>query len=169
MRVTNTYTLGPDPDIDGLTVGAGPEDFTLSARGEKGSRKFSQLRFSCRNRAALLTALYQAVASATALGNANLAYKLLGCVAWIDEPLGGGGAGSFGDRARVQEEATSASTDALSLMGPEDRTGCQCASVSCCSAARAPRCVQDAGAVPRQQVERARQLLAGRDAAADGV
>jgi hypothetical protein len=91
LRITNTYSIGQDADIDGLSLGPGPEEFTLAARADRTSRKFAPLRFSCRQRAALLTDLYQCVAGGSGAAgspaaNAGLAYKLLRCVACGTQP-----------------------------------------------------------------------------------
>ena len=101
LAITNTWTFIGDPDIDSVSVGPGPLEFSLSAR--KDSRvsqsqpfaswqlqdpmltlpldmqsKYKATKFACEQRGPLLTALYQCMASAAVLGQCGVAAKILG-------------------------------------------------------------------------------------------
>lgn len=78
LHVTNTYSFLGDADIDSIQAGPGPDEFVISARGDKKSRSYKPLKFACKQRTQLLTDLFQCIAAASALGRSSLAYKILG-------------------------------------------------------------------------------------------
>eukprot|EP00891_Asterochloris_glomerata_P003749 jgi/Astpho2/3749/Aster-x0176 len=78
LSVTNSWSFVGDPDIDGVAVSSSdPEEFTISAR-QDGKSRYKPSKFSCCQRAALLTLLYQGMAEAAAHRNCSIAAKVMG-------------------------------------------------------------------------------------------
>ncbi|KAK9915634.1 hypothetical protein WJX75_001835 [Coccomyxa subellipsoidea] len=80
LSITNTYSFTGEPDIDGVTVGASEaeeQEFVLSARSDRKS-KYKAVKFSCKQRAPLLTALYQCITLAASEQRCPIATKILG-------------------------------------------------------------------------------------------
>ena len=69
LAITNAWTFANDPDIAGVEVGGESADggaFTLQFRKDKKGIKSRDARFVCRERAAFLTAVFDAFAAAAA-------------------------------------------------------------------------------------------------------
>ncbi|GAX72903.1 hypothetical protein CEUSTIGMA_g358.t1 [Chlamydomonas eustigma] len=65
FKLTNSYSISTDADVDGIVLGAGTDDegeIVINARGDKKS-KFQPLRFLVRGRAQLLTDLFHCMTS----------------------------------------------------------------------------------------------------------
>ncbi|KAK9822709.1 hypothetical protein WJX81_005943 [Elliptochloris bilobata] len=80
LTITNTWSFVGEPDIDAVGVGASDledQDFTMSVRQDAKS-KYKTTRFSCKQRAALLTVMYQCMAHAADSGQCGIAMKMLG-------------------------------------------------------------------------------------------
>lgn len=83
LTVTNVYLFADRTDIDGISIGADPTEFILSARQDEKS-KYKPLKFTCVHRTSLLTDLFQCMAAATAVGKCLIATKILGAA--LDYP-----------------------------------------------------------------------------------
>ncbi|KAK9809260.1 hypothetical protein WJX72_012293 [[Myrmecia] bisecta] len=81
LAITNTWPFCGDSDLDGVLAGspefAEEQDFSLSARNDKKS-KYKAVKFTCKQRASLLTLLYECMSVAAAKGTCPLATKVLG-------------------------------------------------------------------------------------------
>jgi DnaJ family protein C protein 13 len=85
LAVTNAWAFAGDHDIAALEVGSGGENstdgggiFTLHFRKEKKGIKSRDAKFACKDRAAFLTALYDAIADAASRGSSGAGQTLLG-------------------------------------------------------------------------------------------
>jgi DnaJ family protein C protein 13 len=84
LAVTNAWAFAGDHDIAAIEVGGGGENsaeggtFTLHFRKDKKGIKSRDAKFACKDRAAFLTALYDAIADAAARGISGAAPTLLG-------------------------------------------------------------------------------------------
>jgi DnaJ homolog subfamily C member 13 len=86
LAVTNAWAFAGDHDIAAIEVGGGGNaesssaegSFTLHFRKDKKGIKSRDAKFSCKDRAGFLTALYDAIADAAARGISGAAPMLLG-------------------------------------------------------------------------------------------
>lgn len=80
LAITNAWAFSGDHDIAGVEIGGeSPEGgtFTLQFRKDKKNIKNRDAKFVCKERAALLTVLYDAIAAASAKGLSGAATTLL--------------------------------------------------------------------------------------------
>ena len=80
LALTNAWTFSGDHDIAGIEIGGESAEggiFTLQFRKDKKNIKNRDAKFVCKERSALLTVLYEAIATAAAKGLSGAAQTLL--------------------------------------------------------------------------------------------